>query len=613
MARSGKKSNPYPQTRRTSHLVDASSFADFCLSHARQVLTPSELPPNVRETLDKCPPTLQKAGFRLVTPGTHPKILRQGELMLWPVSDEPIMRPDNQATDNLFRCQRKRPRKRRFQNDLLDETVVADAVPPSTKASIDQRRHAVSSLTSDATKARLGQFMTPSRVARYLASLFDTQQGGACDLLDPGAGIGSLTDAFLNTASLCFSRVSVTACELDVRLADGLAQTLSAVQAEIVKADFIETAVNWLQFEPRKRFTHVIMNPPYRKISSSSATRALLRQVDIETVNLYSAFVALCVKLLKKGGQLVAIVPRSFCNGPYYKPFRQLILGECSIAHIHLFGSRKSAFKDDKVLQENVVIKLVKGVAQGAVGISFSTDDAFTDYEVRTHAFSQVVAPGDAEVFINIPTDEEQNRLDALPGVNCTLEDVGISVSTGPVVDFRVKDHLRQNPEPGTVPLLYPAHCAMNDCAWPKADSRKPNALMVNEQTRKSLFPLGFYCVVKRFSSKEERRRITASVVVPEVFKNTDALAFENHLNVFHEKKAGIPQALAYGLSAYLNTSFVDNFFRRFNGHTQVNATDLRQLRYPSRETLLQIGKWAMQQRNLTQEEINNHVQEALS
>jgi hypothetical protein len=129
---------------------------------------------------------------------------------------------------------------------------------------------------------------------------------------------------------------------------------------------------------------------------------------------------------------------------------------------------------------------------------------------------------------------------------------------------------------------------------------------MISEQTKKWLFPLGYYCVVKRFSSKEEKRRITASVISPEIFGDVLGLAFENHLNVFHENKKGISAALAYGLSVYLNTSFVDNYFRCFNGHTQVNATDLRQLFYPSRETLIKLGKWAISQEELTEEGIIN-------
>ncbi|MHC5720660.1 MAG: adenine methyltransferase, partial [Nostoc sp.] len=46
----------------------------------------------------------------------------------------------------------------------------------------------------------------------------------------------------------------------------------------------------------------------------------------------------------------------------------------------------------------------------------------------------------------------------------------------------------------------------------------------------------------------------------------------------------------ARGLAVYLNSTLVDAFFRLFNGHTQVNATDLRKLKYPCMEQLLSLG-----------------------
>lgn len=67
-------------------------------------------------------------------------------------------------------------------------------------------------------------------------------------------------------------------------------------------------------------------------------------------------------------------------------------------------------------------------------------------------------------------------------------------------------------------------------------------------------------------------------------------VAFENHLNVFHRDRAGIEPALAAGLVAYLNTTTVDAYVRQFSGHTQINATDLRMLRYPDRQLLLRLG-----------------------
>jgi len=85
-------------------------------------------------------------------------------------------------------------------------------------------------------------------------------------------------------------------------------------------------------------------------------------------------------------------------------------------------------------------------------------------------------------------------------------------------------------------------------------------------------------------------------------------LGFENHLNVFHEGKRGLPEDLAHGLAAFLNTTAVDENFRRFNGHTQVNATDLRLMKYPSRKALIGLGKWARSQGELTQAVLDNQL-----
>ncbi len=82
--------------------------------------------------------------------------------------------------------------------------------------------------------------------------------------------------------------------------------------------------------------------------------------------------------LMKRGGQLVAIIPRSFCNGPYYRPFREFLLHHAALRQMHLFGSRTMAFKDDEVLQENVIIRLERGASQGNVIVSNSTDGGLT-------------------------------------------------------------------------------------------------------------------------------------------------------------------------------------------------------------------------------------------
>ena len=67
-------------------------------------------------------------------------------------------------------------------------------------------------------------------------------------------------------------------------------------------------------------------------------------------------------------------------------------------------------------------------------------------------------------------------------------------------------------------------------------------------------------------------------------------MGIENHLNYYHAKGRGVNPDLARGLAAFLNSTLFDNYFRLFSGNTQVNVTDLRKIRYPSKEDLMKLG-----------------------
>jgi hypothetical protein len=238
--------------------------------------------------------------------------------------------------------------------------------------------------------------------------------------------------------------------------------------------------------------------------------------------------------------------------------------------------------------------------------VSTSTDGTFADLRTYEHPFNRIVFPDDPEAFIHVPTSLARNAIEVSPGIRFSLGEIGIDVSTGPVVDFRLEKHIEKNPAKGTVPLLYPGHFVGQATQWPKDGMKRGNAIKLNAETKKWLYPNGFYTVARRFSSKEERRRIVASVVNPGTFPEATMLGFENHLNVFHHDKSGLSETLAYGLAAFLNTTAVDEQFRRFNGHTQVNATDLRLMKYPSRLALAALGEWARAQKELTQEMLDD-------
>ncbi len=471
---------------------------------------------------------------------------------------------------------------------------------------VDTLRREVSESLDEGRRALLGQYMTPSHIARYMASLFSPPASDEIALLDAGAGIGSLTAAFLERVQGGWGnvrRIKAYAYEIDPALLPTLTANLHDYQQfalsfgvrfhpRIEHQDFIAGVTRAMWAQEQQQFDCIILNPPYKKINTDSLHRKLLRSLGIETVNLYSAFVALCVKSLKPGGELVAIIPRSFCNGPYYKPFRELLFRETALLQIHLFASRTKPFGEDEILQENIILHLRKSEPQGRVLISTSTDDSFADLQTTAFDFGHIVPQDDAERVIHIPTGHDAGSLTLPPLFSFSLADLGITASTGPVVDFRVKAHLRAMPDETTVPLLYPAHFGTKYLDWPKPDFKKSNALHANRETAKLLFPAGHYVVVKRFSSKEEKKRIVARVVSPAELPGS-AYGFENHLNVLHDRKKGLAEELALGLTVYLNSTLVDRYFRQFNGHTQVNATDLRLLKYPSAAVLRCLGQWA--------------------
>jgi hypothetical protein len=454
--------------------------------------------------------------------------------------------------------------------------------------------------------------MTTTAIADFMASLF-TRWPNHARLLDPGAGVGSLTEAFSERFSAKAAQGAILeahAYEIEPVLLRYLADHLGSIEAHarevgyrfastIHERDFIAEASFALGFGG-PRFTHTILNPPYKKINANSEHRKILRKVGIETVNLYTAFLALAVALTDKSGEIVAIIPRSFCNGTYYRPFRQWLLERVALTHIHVFESRTKAFKDDEVLQENIIVHMERGGTQRAVTVSMSHDPSFGDYAERQIPFVEIVKPDDRERFIHIPTLDVNGATHLFTH---SLEELGLEVSTGPVVDFRVKEYWIAEPAGDCAPLLYAHHFKGGQFTWPK-EHKKPNALKLNDETCKWLMPRGCYTLTKRFSAKEERRRLVAFVIDPGCLPHKQ-YGFENHLNVFHSHKQGLTADLAHGLAVFLNSTVVDKQFRNFSGHTQVNATDLRAMQYPSRTELERFGKWAQKQRELTQEKID--------
>jgi len=475
---------------------------------------------------------------------------------------------------------------------------------------LDHIRKSFNSATSRTDRSQIGQFLTPAAIAQFMSSMFETDFQEV-RILDPGAGAGVLFAACVETVISGKNRplsIEVVAYETDSAILPYLEETMKRCQSlctsdgtafrGIVKGeDFVSAAIaetrDSLFAAPGGRFTHAILNPPYKKINSHTAMSRMLYASNIEVANLYAVFVWLSMRLLEPGGQMVAITPRSFCNGPYFKKFRTTFLHMMSLTRIHVFESRKKAFGDDGVLQENIIYHAIRG-PQKPKSVTISASDGLEFDKTRTLSvpYGRVVHPGDRDMFIHLGVDN--NGVSLAERMECftsSLDRLGLSVSTGRVVDFRARKHLEQSPQQGTVPLIYPCHFKHGFIDWPVTSGKKPNAIVSSSETSDLFVEAGFYVLTKRFSSKEQQRRVMAAIYDPARIA-ARLVGFENHLNYFHNQGKGLPADLAKGLALYLNSTIADQYFRLFSGHTQVNATDLRKMPYPTHAQLLRLGSY---------------------
>jgi adenine-specific DNA-methyltransferase len=467
----------------------------------------------------------------------------------------------------------------------------------------DRRRESLASLDPK-RQADFGQYFTPVEVARAMAALPVLPDTGIVRILDPGAGSGVLASALVDRilAERPKVQVELTAVELDSQLATNLRAALDDIAAagattRLVEADFTEWALN-----TKQRFDIVIQNPPYAKLRSGSPTWVTLQREGIDVPNIYAAFLALGARLLEQGGQQVSITPRSWMNGTYYRNFRRAFVAELAIAALHIFESRSKVFGDTGVLQESIIVCARKGKRAGEVAL-YSSHDHREVPAVRHVAYSDVVT-GD---FLHVPAtakDADAVRWMAAHAV-ADLDALGVKVSTGRVVDFRSRDALHTEHLQGAHPMVFSSHFVRGEIEHPKPSVKKPQWYSTDPAVeQKMLVPAGTYVLVKRFSAKEERRRVVAAL-----WESEEPVAFDNKLNYIHAAGVGLDPALARGLVTWLNSTRLDDYFRVLSGHTQVNAGDLRQMTWP---TAVQLRELAASY-NGTQPEVDLAVEAVLT
>lgn len=342
------------------------------------------------------------------------------------------------------------------------DTLSARASRPETEdaglvASVVRRTASHVAATADNDRKAIAQVFTPASVARFMAARA-SRIGDEFTFIDAGAGVGVLAAALCERiAAMPKPRWIVAELyETDPNVLPVLRQTIADcrkalaasghhLDATIIEEDFVlrRPAASLYAPAPRTGYADVvIMNPPYAKLAKDSPQARAFTEIVHGQPNVYALFMAAAVEWLRPGGELIAITPRSFCNGLYFREFRRWLLARMSLRHIHLFESRRATFKDSEVLQESIITVAAKQADQAAeVMLSVSHGADIEVARPTARAASTIIDELAGDCVIRLPAEasdlEIMRVVEAWSG---TLAERGLRISNGPVAESLRED-----------------------------------------------------------------------------------------------------------------------------------------------------------------------------
>lgn len=454
-------------------------------------------------------------------------------------------------------------------------------------------------------RKKIGQFFTSKETAVYMASLFNVGNRKEVSVLDPGSGSGILVAALVDRLQQVQSikTINITCFENNSCILPLLYQNMNYLQDQskikiyfkIIDDNYILSQKNEYNSQTRKqpfvgpKYDWVIGNPPYVKITKDAPEALAMPNVCYGAPNLYFLFASMSLFNLKNSGEMVYIIPRSWTSGAYFKKFREYALSLARITHIHLFVSRDKVFDNEQVLQETIIIKFIK-TSEWQENLTITSSASNQDFENSLSLivpYATAISGSNLYVYL-VTTENEVLVLRTLNQFHYTLEDIGLKMKTGLTVDFRNRELLRDAPGDHIVPLFYSQHIQDGHVVFPIG---KEFEYMIDAQAG-MIQKNKNYLFVKRFTAKEEKRRLQCGVYLSSSLPNYQFISTQNKINFIDTiDKSCMCEDLVFGLYVIFNSSIYDRYYRILNGSTQVNSTEVNTMPVPSKETLICLGR----------------------
>lgn len=322
------------------------------------------------------------------------------------------------------------------------------------------------------------------------------------------------------------------------------------------------------------KFDYVIGNPPYGIINISENLESKYADVVSGKINLYQLFFKLGLNLAKKGGVVHFVTPTGFISGSYFRHLREYLEEHSSPEFFQFFDSRTSIFKG---VQQEIAISAFKKCGNSKIPVSMTLEESDSNQKI-INKYVTKASSFESGVWILPKSEDEHKAAKYYSDSKYNLETSGFSVRTGYLVPHRTSERISNRKTKLAIPIIWSE--AISDGKFlPEISFSKGR-----ERWYTPLSKAGVYCeeavLVKRTSSKEQKRRIHTAKVARSFITKYKGFVVENHVNVITIKDT--PCVSLSVLEKFMRSDIFDDLFRCGSGTVTVSATELRRIPFPS-------------------------------
>ena len=319
-------------------------------------------------------------------------------------------------------------------------------------------------------KKEFGIFITPKSIIKELFDSVSKFTTTVKRILEPSCG----TCEMVNYCDTIYADVEIDGIEYNESIFNYIKDMNFNNNVRIIRSDF-------MLYNTDKKYDLVIGNPPYFVCKKTDIPNKY-HQFCSGRPNIFGLFIIHSLSMLKNGGILAFIIPKSFLNSLYYAVIRNHIKNTCTILEI----------------------------------IDFTEDDEFIDTDQAT--FGLILRKLDKEIIGeecpysiklngNFIFASDSLQLKQLFEGSKTLEQLGLKVRTGNIVWNEHKDELTDNEEDTL--LIYNTNISKDNKLeikkfkneekgqYIKKDGRIDPILVVNRGNGNSAYKLNYLIVDK--------------------------------------------------------------------------------------------------------------------